>query len=173
MSTETQKIQSLTGLCKTYQKELKNQREKIRKLKTQNKELRNKASHYKHKLDKTEGIEVKITSKTLVELGDEINLSRNRLILEQNKLLKLQMDIEIKKHEIYLKTNFNELKLKNETGRKIYIENECKDLFKEKVMVQQNINTIKDRVESCKTLLGVYKLIYNRETEFKGLKLKI
>ena len=53
MITETQKIQSLTGLCKTYQKELKNQREKIRKLKTQNEELRNKASYYKHKLDKT------------------------------------------------------------------------------------------------------------------------
>lgn len=120
-----------------------------------------------------ENIAIKITSKTLVELADEINLSRNRLILEQNKLLKLQADIEIKKHEIYLNTNFNELKLKNETGRKIYIENECKDLFKEKIIIQQNINTIKDRVESCKTLLGVYKLIYNRETEFKGLKLEI
>ena len=116
-------------------------------------------------------IEVKITSKTLVDLADDINLSRKRLIVEQNNLIGLQRDIEIKKHEIYLNTNFNELKLKTETSRKNYIENECKDLFREKVIVQQNINNIKERLESCKTLLSVYKMIYNRETEFKGLKI--
>lgn len=118
-----------------------------------------------------EEIEVKITDSLLLNTIYELNNTYKALTLENNSLILLKQKINIKRQELYLRTDFKELKLSNEKQRNSYVENELKSLLDEQVQLEININNLKSVYDEIKATLNVYKMIYNRETEFKGLKI--
>ena len=118
-----------------------------------------------------EEIEVKITDSLLLNTIYELNNTYKALTLENNSLILLKQKINIKRQELYLRTDFKELKLSNEKQRNSYVENELKSLLDEQVQLEININNLKSVYDEIKAILNVYKMIYNRETEFKGLKI--